>query len=117
MRLSLRDSTGVEIKATRTANAKEAPWEAMLLLAGCVSLEAGFILVVDDDNVPNFEESMVRPTVTTANLMALASRLEVRAEMLAEDQPGNAMDLRLAATLARHAVKVRWVLTSVALSA
>lgn len=115
MRLSFRDSKGVEIDAIWAQDANDAPWQAMLLLAGCRRLEVGFVLVADDDNVPNLDEPKVQPTVTAKNLVALAGRLEARAKMIADSEPGNAMDLRLAAMLARHAVKVSWVITSVSL--
>lgn len=115
MRLFLRDPKGIEISTVRVQHGREAPWEAMLLLGRCVTLEVGSILVADDDNIPNLNEPMVLPTITAPNLLALAGRLEARAKMLAETEPGNATDLQIAARLARHACKI-WVSTSVSLT-
>jgi hypothetical protein len=69
---------------------------------------------VDDDNVPNLDDPKVQPTITADNLVA--SRADGATFMMKESKPGNAMDLRVAALLARHAVKI-WVFTSVSLVA
>jgi hypothetical protein len=55
----------------------------------------------------------VQPTITADNLVALAGRLEARAKMLGESQPGNAMDLRV--RVARPACGESLVFTSVSL--
>jgi hypothetical protein len=88
----------------------------MRLLARQTQLDVGALLTIDDDNVPILNQKGVQPTITADKLIALAGRLEARAMMMENSQPGNAADLRVAAMLARHAVKV-WVFTSVSLVA
>jgi hypothetical protein len=88
----------------------------MSILSRQPNFAVGSIVVADDDNVPNLDGKDVPPTITAGNLIALAGRLEARAGMLDEAQPGHAADMRIAAKLCRHAVKV-WVVTSVSLVA
>ncbi len=115
MRLSLHDSKGVEVDHLMIKDPDDAVYSAMRVLARQPRLELGSLLTVDDDNIPKIEKD-VPPTITAGNLIALAGRLEARAIMLDDAQPGHAADMRVAAKLCRHAVKV-WVFTSVSLVA
>ncbi len=115
MRLSLRDSKGVEIDV-KTAKPEDAVYTAMSLLSRQSSFDVGSLVVADDDNAPDLAAKDVPPIITAGNLIALAGRLEARAIMLEDAQPGHAADMRVAAKLCRHAVKV-WVFTSVSLVA
>ncbi len=64
----------------------------------------------DHDNHQN------RPvTITAGNLRSLAERLEARATSMLSDQPHGATDLMTAARFVRHALRVGWVVTSVAI--
>jgi hypothetical protein len=117
MRLSLRDPKGVEVDHAVIDDPKDAVYNGMRVLARRPSFDVGSLLVVDDDRSPNLDNPKVEPVVTADNLVALAGRLEARAKMIGDTQPGIAMDLRVAAKLCRHAVKVGWVFTSVSLVA
>ncbi len=115
MRLSLRDPNGVEIDHALVDDPKDAVYSAMRVLSKRPGLDIGSLLTVDDDNLTKIHKD-VPPIITAGNLIALAGRLEARATMMGDSQPGNAADLRVAAKLCRHAVKV-WVFTSVSLVA
>ncbi len=115
MRISLRDPKGVEIDHAIINDRNDAVYSAMRILARWPGLEVGSLLTVDGDNVPTMGDPKIDPVITVANLVALAGRLEARAGMMGDSQPGNAADLRITAKFMRHAVRVGWVFTSVSL--
>jgi len=53
--------------------------------------------------------------ISAGELRSLADRLEARATSILRDQPEGSADLRTAARFCRHAVRVGWVVTSVAI--
>jgi hypothetical protein len=94
---------------------RQAPAEAMLLLAGFGCLYPGSLVSFDDDK-PR-QEPQTPMTLTVGNLQSLAGRLEQRAVVIVVEQPLSAEDLRTAARFCRHAVKVGWVgKTSIAIA-
>jgi hypothetical protein len=116
MRLSLRDPAGKETDSAFVADGKDAPAEAMMMLARCARLDPGHMLSVDDGNVPQ-ETPDTRPDtlicVTAGNVQSLISQLEHRAIVIEPAQPLSATDLRLAASLCRHFVKCGWIVASI----
>jgi hypothetical protein len=64
---------------------------------------------------PKKEAAPREPLVLSAgNIRSLADRLEAHADAVGRLQPAFAADLRAMARLARHAVRVGWIITSVA---
>jgi hypothetical protein len=118
LRLSLRDPAGKETDSATVEDGEGASYEAMLILARHTGLDAGSILSVDHAATgPHWEaEPRTCMTVTIGNLQALAGRLEARAAFIAGQHPENAADLMMAARFARHAIKVRWIIHSVAVA-
>jgi hypothetical protein len=114
MRISLRDPDGNETSFARVADAQEAPSEAMVLLAHFGRIDPGAMLVFEDNNPRRMPNTPT--TVSAGNIRSLAGRLEHRADVIAREQPLSAEDLRLAARLCRHILKVGWVLTNVAVA-
>lgn len=115
MRISLRDQHGKELDFARIGDARDAPAEAMLLLAKVGCLYPGALVTFDDDG-PRHEPGMLM-TLTVGHLQSLAGRLEQQAGVIAIAQPLPAEDLRTAARFCRHAVKVGWVgKTSIAIA-
>jgi hypothetical protein len=87
----------------------------MLLLARCGCLYPGSLLIFDDDSP--IREPGTLMTLTTGHLQSLAGRLEQRAGIVELAQPLSAEDLRTAARLCRHALKVGWIgKTSIAIA-
>jgi hypothetical protein len=111
MRISLRDVHGKELDSASVTDGRDAPAEAMLLLARRARLDPGDLLVVDDNTASQEpDKSPGAPvTLTAGNLQSLAGRLEHRAAVVASAQPLSAEDLRTAARFCRHALKVGWV--------
>jgi hypothetical protein len=107
MRISLRDHHGKELDFANVGDARDAPSEAMLLLAKLDCLYPGSLLSFDNDAPKQEPGTLV--TITVGNLQSLAGRLEQRAGVIALAQPLSAEDLRMAARFCRHALKVRWV--------
>ena len=103
---------GKEIDASTSGDGHTAVYAAMMLLCRRDVLTAGDILVVDDD-WPRQEPGNIRRTVGVGHINCLASRLEQRAAVIAAALPLSADDLRLAARICRHIVRVGWVKTSV----
>jgi hypothetical protein len=114
MRISLRDHHGVELGFASVFDAKDAPAEGMILLARFGRLYPGSLLSFDDDK-PRREPGTLM-TVTAGNIIALAGRLEQRAGVIAPAQPLSTEDLRTAARLCRHFVKVGWIVNSIAIA-
>jgi hypothetical protein len=87
MRISLRDQHGKELDFARVADVRQAPAEAMLLLAKFGCLYPGSLVSFDDDK-PRQEPGTLM-TLTVGNLQSLAGRLEQRAGIivLAQLQP------------------------------
>ena len=106
MRISLRDPYGKELDFASVADVHEAPAEAMLLLARCGCLYPGSLLIFDDDR-PSHEPGTPM-MLTVGHLQSLAARLEQWANVIELAQPLSAEDLRMAARLCRHALKVGW---------
>jgi hypothetical protein len=107
MRISLRDCHGKELDFASVVDGRDAPAEAMLLLARRARLEPGDLLFVDDDSTR--QEPGLPMTLTDGNLRSLAGRLEQRAGAIASAQSLSAEDLRTAARFCRHALKAGWV--------
>jgi hypothetical protein len=80
MRISLRDCHGKELDFASVVDGRDAPAEAMLLLARRARLEPGDLLFVDDDSTR--QEPGLPMTLTDGNLRSLAGRLEQRAGAL-----------------------------------
>jgi len=115
MRISLRDHHDKELDFASVGDVRQAPAEAMLLLAKLGSLYPGSLLVFDDDK-PRREPGTLM-TLTAGHIRSLAGRLEQRAALIALAQPLSAEDLQTAARFCRHAFKVGWVgKTSIALA-
>jgi hypothetical protein len=108
MRISLRDGYGKELDVASVIDGRDAPAEAMLLLARRARLDPGDLLVVDDGG-PRLEGPGVPIMITAGNLQSLAGRLEQRAAIIASAQPLSAEDLWMAARFCRHALKAGWV--------
>jgi hypothetical protein len=113
MRISLRDPAGKETDSAIAADCRDAPTEAMMMIARCARLDPGHMLSVDDDNVPR-EEPDTLMTVTAGNIKSLVGRLEQRADVIDRAQPLSAADLRIAARLCRHFVRCGWIVASIA---
>lgn len=118
LRISLRDPAGRERELGKAGDPHDAPAAAMLLLSRLQRLDAGHLLVIDDDATgPHREpEPQTHATISAGNLESLAGRLEVRARAIAGDEPESAADLLMAARFTRHAVRTGWVITSVAIA-
>lgn len=118
LRISLRDPTGKERAIGTAADPRDVPAEATLMLSRLHRLDAGHLLVVDDDATgPHRDpEPQTLVTISAGNLSSLAGRLETRARAIAGDAPEDAADLMMAARLSRHALKAQWVITSVAVA-
>lgn len=119
LRITLRDPAGRDRDLGRVADPCNVPTEVMLVLSRLPRLDAGYLLVVDDDETgPHREpEPQTLVTLSVGNLTSLAGRLEARARALAGKHPENAADMLMAARFTRHAVKMGWVITSVAVAA
>jgi hypothetical protein len=119
MRISLRDGHGKELDFASVTDGRDAPAEAMLLLARRARLDPGDLLVVDDDR-PRQEPDKAAGapvTLTASNLQSLAGRLEHRAAVIASAEPLSAEDLWMAARFCRYALRAGWVgKTSVAIA-
>ncbi len=115
MRISLRDQHGKELDFAHVADVRQAPAEAMLLLARFGCLYPGSLVSFDDDK-PRQEPGTLM-TLTAGNLQSLVGRLEQLAGAIALAEPLSAEDLRTAARFCRHALKVGWVgKTSIAIA-
>jgi hypothetical protein len=104
MRISLRDQYAQELGVASVADVHEAPAEAMFLLARFGCLYPGSLLIFDDDR-PSREPG-TPTTLTVGHLQSLAARLEQWASAIELAQPLSAEDLRTAARICRHALKV-----------
>jgi hypothetical protein len=115
MRISLRDHHDKELDSASVTDVREAPAEAMMMLARVGCLYPGSLLIFDDDS-PSSDPGTPM-TLTTGHLQSLAGRLEQRAGILNLAQPLTAKDLRTAARFCRHALKVGWIgKTSIAIA-
>jgi hypothetical protein len=114
MRLSLRDPTGVEIDHAVVEDPQDAVYNAMRVLSRRPGLDVGSLLSVDEDDTPR--ESGTLLVVTAGKLKSIAGRLEAKATAVKQEQPEVAADLLTAARLCRHAIKVGWVVSSVAVA-
>jgi hypothetical protein len=112
MRIILLDRDGREVDQAKVADSTEAPYQGMRVLARQSRIDAGCVLCFDDGAKPEPDTLM---TVSAGTLGGLATRLEQRAGVIAVSQPLSAQDLVLAARLCRHALKARWVTTTVAI--
>lgn len=101
MHISFRDFRGRELDDTSAPDGEQAVYQAMSLLARRRRLNAGDMLIVDDDSVTAVTEQMV----AAAGLVAVAGRLERAARAVAADRPDHAADLRTAAGMCRHAAR------------
>jgi hypothetical protein len=107
MRISLRDQDGKELDVANVFDVRDAPTEAMLLLARCGSLYPGSLVIFDDDS--SIREPGILMTLTAGHLQSLVGRLEQQASAIGVSQPLYAEDLRTAARFCRHALKVGWI--------
>ncbi len=107
MRISLRDQNDKELDSANVIDVRDAPAEAMMLLARVGSLYPGSLLIFDDDR-PSWEPDTLM-TLTAGHLQSLAGRLKQRADVLDVAQPLAAEDLRTAARFCQHAIKVGWI--------
>jgi hypothetical protein len=114
MRISLRDPDGKETDHAIVSESQEAPAEALMLLARLGRINSGAVLVFDDDTPRQAPGTLM--TVSAGNLRSLSTRMEARAAVIDREQPECAADLRMAARFCRHAVKVGWVITNVAVA-
>lgn len=108
MHISYRDSRGREIDYTVAPDGERAVGNAITLLARQRRLNAGDTLVVVDDP----STGMCQQIVAATDLVGIAGRLDRRAGVIVADQPELADDLRKAARMCRHAVRV-WLDSSV----
>jgi len=100
MHISFRDCRGREIDHTCAPDGERAVYNAMSLLARRRRLNAGEMLIVEDDSATGVAERMV----AGAGFAAIAGRLELRAG--SGGGPARpAADLRTAAGLCRHAAR------------
>jgi hypothetical protein len=113
LRLSLRDRDGREVDHATATDPGDAVHEAAMLLVRRSGLYVGDMLSIDEDHRALAPGTPM--AVTAAGLQALAGRLEQRAGVIAMTQPLSAEDLRLAARLCRHALRVGWIGGSVAI--
>ena len=107
MRISLRDQHDKEIDFASVFDVREAPAEAMLLLAKVGCLYPGSLLIFDDDRPSREPDTLM--TLTLGHLQSLAGRLDHQAGIIELSQPLSAEDLRTAARFCRHALKVGWI--------
>jgi hypothetical protein len=114
MRISLRDQYDKELDFANVFDVREAPAEAMMVLARYGCLYPGSLLIFDDDK-PSREPGTLM-TLTVGRLQSLAGRLDQRAGVIELSQPLSAEDLRTAARFCRHALKVGWIRTSIAIA-
>jgi hypothetical protein len=106
MRLSLRDPQGKELAFVSIPNPKRAPYAAMQMLSRLEQLEAGSLLIFDDDQPVQGPDFV---TITADNLRSIGGRLEARAKVFETACPEDAADMRIAARLCRHFLKVGWI--------
>jgi hypothetical protein len=118
LRLSLRDPAGKEVDCLVVEDPLQAPTQAMTMLARLGRMDPGHVLAVDNDATGPHREPDPRTlmTITAGNLLALAGRLEARAAFICQEHPENAADLMMATRFARHALRVGWVVGSVAVA-
>jgi hypothetical protein len=106
MRISLRDQHDKEMDFANVFDVRDAPAEAMLLLAKVGSLYPGSLLIFDDDRPSQEPDTLM--TLTVGHVQSLAGRLD-QAGIIELSQPLSAQDLRTAARFCRHALKAGWI--------
>jgi hypothetical protein len=104
MRITLIDHHGQELDSATVSDGKDAPAEAMILLARFGFLYPGSLLSFDDDKPAQSAGNLL--TAGVGHINSLASRLEQRAKVIAVSLPLSADDLRFAARLCRHMIRV-----------
>jgi hypothetical protein len=115
MRVSLRNSDGDEVDAASAVDGESIAHEAMVLIVRHKRLAVGDLLSVDPDDAPR-EQPGGLLHVSAGNLRSVCARLEARANVIERVRPEDAADLRIAARFCRHAIKVGWIVSSVAVA-
>lgn len=115
MRVSLRNSDGREVDAATAADGESIAHEAMMLIVRRKRLDVGDLLSVDPDDAPR-ELPGGLMQIGAGNLRSLCGRLEARASAIERTQPEWAADLRIVARFCGHAIKVGWIVTTVAVA-
>jgi hypothetical protein len=107
MRLSFRGADGREITFAVAEAGPPIVQAALMMLSSRSNLEVGQVLSVEHHPPPREPGAIA---VTPDILTCLATRLEAWSRILAMTQPEKAVDLQIAASLARYAVEIGWVI-------